>query len=160
MNPSVPTRRASDRPRRGVAHAHALDPARVGRQHLEGEPAGRRLDQLAAIGHPAGEREQQAAEGVDVLLAFVFGKHRADTLLELLDGGARIGNAAAIRPLDQLRADRDVVDRKSVVSGKRVSVSVAPGCRRTIKKNILLLYPTQTIHYKLPPHPTPRLITQ
>src|SRR3546814_10420225 len=67
------------------------------------------LDQLAAIGHPAGEREQQAAEGVDVLLAFVFGKHRADTLLELLDGGARIGNEAAIRPLDQLRADRDVV---------------------------------------------------
>src|SRR3546814_6773641 len=90
------------------------------------------LDQLAAIGHPAGEREQQAAEGVDVLLAFVFGKHRADTLLELLDGGARIGNEAAIRPLDQLRSEEHTSELQSLMR-----ISYAVFCLKKKKHNLI-----------------------
>src|SRR5262249_29155412 len=106
----APTERSTivHRRRRKVADLEALDPPRIRVDHLEHD-AGRMRDRLAAGRDIAGQREHEAAQRVDVLFALLFRQHRSDPLLELLDGGARIGDEAAVRPGQHLRPGIDVM---------------------------------------------------
>ena len=85
---------------RQAPEAQALDPPRIGVDHLELDARGM-ADHLAARGHPAGEVEHETAERVDVLALFRR-QHRADARLEVLDRGACVGDQRAVRPLDHV----------------------------------------------------------
>src|SRR5437870_3610919 len=75
--------------RRQAAHPQALDPAGVGVEHLEFEPV-RVRDHLAALRHPPGQREDEAAEGVDLVLLALGTQPGPVMRLELFDRDAGI----------------------------------------------------------------------
>jgi len=64
---SVPGRRF-DGGRRAAAHAQALHPARIGGDHLQGDQAVGVVDGLAPLRHAAGQRVDEAGDGVDLLV--------------------------------------------------------------------------------------------
>ena len=78
--------------------AHALDPARVGVEHVELE-AGNGVDDLAARRHAAERVEDHAADRVDVL-AMLAGRERiADGLGDLVDLGLAVDDEDAVAGL-------------------------------------------------------------
>ena len=93
---------------RQAAHAQPLDAPRIGVEHLEFDAVGMG-DDLAAFRHPAGQHEDEAAQRVDRLLVAGRAQARAVLFLERLDRQARIGDDAAVGPLDQRRRLGDVV---------------------------------------------------
>ena len=62
-------------------------------------------DNLAAARHVSGDRGDQPAERVDVLVLLVLGEDVAVFGLERFDGIARVGDGGAVGALDQLRVD-------------------------------------------------------
>src|SRR6185312_10712914 len=90
------------RRRRQAAHAHALDAPGIRVEHFELE-AGGMLEDLAAARHPAGERADQAAQGLDAILLLARQQRRRDAILQRRDPSPRIGDERAVRTLDHLR---------------------------------------------------------
>src|SRR5580658_5726347 len=86
----------------GTAHAPSADAALISLDDIEQEP-GRMRDGLALVGDAPGQHENQAADGVDLLLGIGRQQLYLQDRLEFLDRGARIGDQAAVRPLHDVR---------------------------------------------------------
>ena len=82
----------------GEAHPHAVDPARVGVHHLE-FGAFRVQHHLAPRRHPAGEADDEAAEGVDLLGELGRRQPHAGRPLEGVEVHAGLGEVDARRLL-------------------------------------------------------------
>src|SRR5436190_9769042 len=85
-----------------AAHPQPLDSPGIGVQYLELDAVGMG-DHLAALRHSAGQREDEPAQRIDRLLLPGGAQPGAMLLFERLNRDPRIGDDAAVRPLDQNR---------------------------------------------------------
>src|SRR5437763_291923 len=93
---------------RQPAHPQPLDASRIGVEHLKLDPVGM-SDDLAALRHAPRQRENQPAQRIDRLLVAGRTQAGAMLLLDRIDRDARIGDDAAVGPLDQDRRRIDIV---------------------------------------------------